>query len=101
MVTVEEELRREKTIVVETKRALDESRRNTDEANKALSVSEEAKKNLEARVDISEAHAKLSKETLAKMEAKVEQRITAGKDELIDFSMYSFWVKTKTRIYHL
>ena len=47
---------------------------------------------VEARVANVEAEAKLAKDTLAKMEAEVEQKITAGKDELIDLAMYSFWV---------
>ena len=57
-----------------------------------LLVSEEVKKDLEARVDIAEAQAKLAKDTLAKTQAEVEQKITAGKDELIDLVMYSFRV---------
>lgn len=56
-----------------------------------MSVSKKAKKNLEARVDVVEAQAKLAKDTLAKTEAEVEQRITAGKDELINLAMYRFW----------
>lgn len=89
---VEEELKREKTSAKETRRVLDEARKNADEANKALLASEEAEKNLEAHVDFAKAQAKLAKDAFAKTEAEVEQRINAGKDDLIDLAMYIFWV---------
>ena len=55
------------------------------------------KKDLEAWVDMvetrasnTEAREKLAQEALAKVEDEVEQKITAGKDDLIDPAMYSF-----------
>lgn len=91
-VAVKEELRKENINAKETRRVLDEARKNADEANKVFLASEKAKKNLEAQVDVVEAQAKLAKDALAKTEAEVEQKIIAWKDELIDVAMYSFWV---------
>lgn len=44
----------------------------------------------EARASSAEAKEKLSQEVLAWMEIEVEQKITAGKDKLIDLAMYRF-----------
>ena len=69
-----------------------------EEAKKMQLASKEAKKHLEAKVDMAKARAfsaeaekKLAQEALAKMEIGVEQKIIVGKDELIDLAMYRFW----------
>ena len=80
-----------------TKLSLEEAQKLGEESKKTLLASEEVKKDLEARVDMAEARAsnaeakeKLAQEALAKVEAEVEQKITAGKDDLFDLAMYSF-----------
>ena len=46
---------------------------------------------MDARVAHAEAEKTHAQQALAKMETETEQRITAGRDELIDLAMYYFW----------
>ena len=68
------------------------------DAKRAAEEAKEVKTNLEARVDMAEAktvHAeaemKRAQDALAKLEAEIEDKINAGKDELVDLSMYRVW----------
>ena len=45
----------------------------------------------EAKVAHVEAVKKLAQEALAKVKAEMEDKINAGKDELIDLAMYRVW----------
>lgn len=65
---------------------------------KYLLEAKEVRTNLEAKADMAEAktvhtEAKLKRaeEALAKVEAKIEDKINAGRDEQIDLIMYRIW----------
>ena len=95
---VEDEAKKEGPNAENAKKYAEDLKKALKEAKRKLLASEDAKKELEGKVDITEtrvssteAEKKLAQEALAKVEAEVEEKINVGKDELIDLAMYRFW----------
>lgn len=87
----EDEAKREKANAKKVAKS-NEELKNTLEAAKKIKTNLEANVDMaEAKVSHAEAEKKLAQEALAKVEAEVDDKINAGKDELIDLAMYRIW----------